>query len=224
MLMLCLAMASAHDVYKWVAPDGSVYFSDHPHAGADRITLPKWPPPQPRRPVLSPSPGSTETPVFYVYNRLTIIKPESGENVRDNQGNVEVTLTVEPNLNTTEDHKIRILLDGQVQGTPSPSLEQSLTGVARGRHRVAAQVINERGRILITSRPVNFYLKQASPLFHPPRQDVPHTGVQQTPRAPMAPRAPRAPHVPFRPAVTPLPSPPPPSPPPPSPPPQGGSM
>lgn len=218
-------MASAHDVYKWVAPDGSVHFSDHPHAGADRITLPKWAPPQPRRPVLSPSPaGPTETPVFYVYNRLTIIKPESGENVRDNQGNVEVTLTVEPNLNTTEDHRIQILLDGQVQGTPSPSLEQSLTGVERGRHRVAAQVINERGRILITSRPVNFYLKQASPLFHTrpyhAHPQRPFTGrVQQAPRAPSALHRPYG--APFRPAVPP---PRPPSTPPPSPPPQGGGM
>jgi hypothetical protein len=44
MLVLCLVVADARDVYRWVGPDGSVYFSDDPHAGAERITLPEWPP------------------------------------------------------------------------------------------------------------------------------------------------------------------------------------
>ena len=203
MLVLCLVVADARDVYRWVAPDGSVYYSDDPHAGADRITLPEWPPPQPRQSVVLPPSDTPDKPVFTGYNRLTIVEPGSGETVRDNQGNVEVTVTVEPELNTTEDHKIQILLDGQVQGDPSASLEQSLSGVERGKHTVTAQVINKRGRVLNDSRPVTFFLQHASPLFHPPRPDVPHTGVQQAPRAPMAPRAPRAPHAPFRPAVPP---------------------
>jgi hypothetical protein len=216
MLMLCLVTADARDVYRWVAPDGSVYYSDNPRAGADRITLPEWLPPQPRYNVPPPSPGRAGKPVLGVYKGLTIVKPESGDNVHDNQGNVEVTLAVEPDLNTTAGHKIRILLDGQAQGDPLPSLEQSLRGVERGRHTVAAQVIDVQGRVLINSRPVTFFLKHASPLFHPPRPGTPYKGVQQAPRAPMAPRAPRAPHAPFRPAV-------PPPPPPPKPPPsQGG--
>ena len=92
-IVLCSAMASAHDVYKWVASDGSVYFSDLPHAGADIIMFPEWPPPQPRHHVLPPSPSAPNKPVFYLYNRLTIIEPESGEYIHDNDGNIKVTLT-----------------------------------------------------------------------------------------------------------------------------------
>jgi len=208
-IAVCLVTANAHDVYRWIAPDGSVHYSDQPHAGANIITLPDWPPPQPRRHVLPPTPHATGRPVFNVYDKLTIIKPKSEENVRDNQGNVEVILTLKPNLNTTVDHKIQILLDGQVHGEPADSLEQSLKGVERGKHTVTAQVINEQGRVLIKSRPVSFYLKHASPLFHPPRPGTPYKGVQQAPRAPMAPRAPRAPHAPFRPTAPPPPPPPP---------------
>ncbi len=198
--MLCLSMADAHDVYRWVAPDGTVHFSDVPHPGADIITFPTWPPPAPRRYMPSPMPGAPDKPVFYVYTRLVIVQPEPGRSVHDNQGNVQVTLIVEPQLNTTQGHKVRILLDGQVQRAPSPSLEQLLTGIERGRHTLAAQVINRWGRVLIRSRPVTFYLKRASPLFHPPRPGTPPKGVKQAPRAPMAPRAPRAPHAPFIPA------------------------
>ena len=201
-LTVHLVVANAHDVYKWVAPDGSMYYSDQPHTGADRIALPEWYPPQPPRPVLTP-PVTATKPVFSTYNSLTVIKPTSGENIHDNQGNIEVILSVEPELNTSENHKFQIQLDGQVQGEPSTSLELSLTGVNRGRHTVAAQVINEQGRVLFRSWPVTFYSKHASPLFHPPRPGTPPIGVQQAPRAPMAPRAPRAPHAPFRPAIPP---------------------
>ena len=201
MLVMYLAMADAHDVYKWVAPDGSMYYSDQPHTGADRIILPEWyPPQQPPRPVLPP-PVTAKKPVFFMYNNLTIVKPVSGENIHDNLGNIEVTLTIEPDLNTSENHQIQLQLDGRAQGEPSTSLEQSLSGVNRGRHTIAAQVINERGRVRFRSRPVIVYLKHASPLFHP--GPASSRGVQQAPRAPMAPRAPRAPHAPFRPASPP---------------------
>jgi len=206
-LVLCSVMASAHDVYKWVAPDGRVYFSDQPYTGADIFILPEWPPPQSYPHVMSPWPSATAKPVSYLYSRLTIIMPEHGEYVSSNEGNIQVTLAIEPYLNTTENHKIRVLLDGKVQGDLSPSLKKSLMGVARGRHQLTAQVINERGQILITSQPVGFYLKHASALFHPPRPGTAQTGVQQAPRAPMAPHAPRAPHAPFRPAITPPPQP-----------------
>jgi len=203
MCAMWLLLANAQQVYRWVAPDGSMYFSDQPHAGADIVTLPVWAPPPPPRYPLPPPPGLTRKSGFTVYNQLTIIKPVPGENIHDNQGNIEVTLMLDPDLSSAEKHKIQILLDGRVYGEPADSLEQSLQGVARGKHVVAARVINERGRTLIKSRPVSFYLKQASPLFHPPRPGTPHRGVQQAPRAPMAPRAPRAPHAPFRPAVPP---------------------
>lgn len=206
--MLCFAMADARDVYRWVAPDGSVQYSDNPHAGADRITLPEWPEPQPQRTVLPPPPRATDRPVLNRYDSLAIADPEVEEKIRDNQGNVEVTVTVKPDLIIAEGHKIQLLLDGQAQGGPAPSLAQSLRGVERGSHTVAAQVVDERGRILIRSRPVSFYLEEASPLFHPADPNWPDEGVQQAPRAPMAPRAPRAPTAPFRPPP-PTPKPPP---------------
>ncbi len=209
LVALAFAGGTPAQVYKWVAPDGSVHFSDQPQPGAEKITLPTFPPPQPQRyPLVPPTmPEAESTPEAYKYKGLTITKPEPGETVLNNQGNVEVSVTIDPKLNTDEDHKIQLLLDGRAHRQPSASLDQALRGLNRGPHKVAAQVIDERGKVLITSRPVGFYLRISSPLFHPPTPGTPPVGVQQAPRAPMAPRAPRAPHAPFRPAQLPPPVP-----------------
>ncbi len=210
LIMFVFAGGVQADVYKWMGPDGGVHFSDQPQPGAEKITLPEFPPPQPPRyPVPlapTPTPETASRPETYKYEGLTIVKPEPGQTVRDNLGNVPVGIAIDPKLNIDEDHKIQLLLDGRRYGQPSTSLEQSLQGVSRGQHSVAAQVINEQGQVLIASRPVRFYMRVSSPLFHPPTPGTPPIGVQQAPRAPMAPRAPRAPHAPFRPA-TPIPTP-----------------
>ena len=199
-LVLVATGAGAEDVYRWIGPDGSPHFSDQPYPGAVRVPLPKFPPAQPRRYIQEPTGQSNNKSAFYVYRRLDIVGPKPGESIRDNEGNVEIRMTVDPDLNETDNHKIRLMLDGRVEGIPSQSLSQSLSGVARGRHTVTAQVVNELGRVLIRSRPVSFYMLSQSALFHPPRPGTPPVGVKQAPRAPMAPRAPRAPHVPFIPA------------------------
>ncbi len=202
-LTLCLVLASgavqAQKVYKVIQPDGTVEFTDAPppDAPAQQIEIPPLNTVRPLAPPLASATEKAAAPKRY-YDRLTIDEPESGQTVRDNQGNVEVVLTLDPQINTDEGHKIQILYDGQEHGDPSSSLEQTLKGVARGGHTVGAQVVDKRGRVLIRSQPVSFHLMIASPLFHPP--DAPPGGVQQAPRAPMAPRAPRAPHAPFRPA------------------------
>jgi hypothetical protein len=212
LLLFSTPMANA-GVYRWVAPDGSVHYSDEPRAGAIEIPMPVFPPPLPRPYYLPPpplpqaQPDVAGEPAVRAYKQFAIINPRNGETILDNQGNVEVSFAIEPELDKKGEHSIQLLLDGVTQGDPAPSLTQMLQGVTRGRHTIAAQVIDKQGKGLIRSRPVSFYMRRQSPMFHPPRQDVPYSGVQQAPRAPMAPRAPRAPHAPFRPAQIPAPSP-----------------
>ena len=219
-LLFPLAMVNA-EVYRWVAPDGSVTYSDEPVPGAVVVPMPVFPPPPPPRHYPAPPPARHQPALngkysVGVYKQLSISAPHNDENVRDNEGNVTVKIIVKPELDKTQEHRIQLMLDGAEQGESSESLEQVLRGVRRGRHAVTAKVIDKGGRVLISSRPVYFFMVRQSPLFHPPRPDAPHSGVQQSPRAPMAPRAPRAPHVPFKPSVQPSPTPTPTPPPPPN--------
>lgn len=207
MLMLCLVTADAREAYRWIAPDGSVYYSEVPQPGAERIVLPDWPPPKPRQVMPPPPPretiGRAGPPVRY--ESLDILEPKPGATIRDNEGNVAIGLALEPELNTTRGHLIQVLLNGQPRGDPSSSLEPTLQGVERGKHTVAVQVIDKQGKVLVKSQELTFYLQRQSPLLHPPR-DTSWKGVPQAPRAPMAPRAPRAPHALVRPAPPPPPA------------------
>lgn len=201
MLVLCLPMANAQDIYRWVGPDGRTQYSDQPRPGAEKLTIPEFSPPQPPRTAAAKSKsGAVDDSAAHAYKRLSIVKPAPREIVHDNQGNVEVVLAVDPALHSRRGDRIQLLLDGHAQGEPTASIAQVLHDIERGEHTAAAQVVDQHGRVLIASEPVTFLLYIASPLFHPPRPDTPHTGVQQAPRAPMLPRMPRAPHAPFRPA------------------------
>lgn len=199
MLVLCLSVAEARDVYRWVTPDGTVHYADEPRPGAARIALPEWVPPKIIRPMAPPISRTADKPRPVVYEQLVIASPAPEENIHDNQGNVGVTVTLEPDLATAMDHSIQLLLDGQAHGEPAQSLEQQLQGVERGKHTVAARVLDDNVEVLITSQPVVFYMKRQSPMLHPP-VNIGTTYPQQAPRAPMAPRAPRAEHSPFIPA------------------------
>jgi len=223
MLMLCLSVAEARDVYRWVAPDGTVHYADEPRPGSDRITLPEWVPPKIIRPMAPLTPRRADKPKPVAYEQLAITRPAPEENIHDNQGIVEVTVKLDPELVTAKGHRIQLLLDGKVRGAPSPAVGQSLEGVDRGEHTVAAQVLDRNDQVLITSTPVVFYLKHYSPLFYPPRSDIaPPPTPESTPpkyyttrpdqakRAPIPPIPPippppdstavkRADHLPYRP-------------------------
>lgn len=231
MLMLCLSVAEARDVYRWTAPDGTVHYADEPRAGADRITLPEWVPPKIIRPMAPLTPRRADKPKPVVYEQLAIASPAPKENIRDNQGIVKVTVKLSPQLVTAKGHQIQLLLDGKARGAPSPAVRQSFEGVERGEHTVAAQVLDRNDQVLITSEPVVFYLKHYSPLFYPPSSDVPPPPTQsptppnyistrpdQAKRAPTPPippippppppdtghtAVPRADHLPFRPYTPP---------------------
>jgi hypothetical protein len=199
-IMPSLVVAGSHDVYRWVAPDGTVHYSDRPHEGAEVVTVESAPPAATSHEQTLRPPDESQVSAPHKYERLTVIKPRVGETIRSNQGTVEILVAVKPALVTDEGHKIRISLNGHVVGSPASSLKHALSGLERGEHAVSAAVVDEQGRVLIKSKHVAFYMKHASVLFHPPRPDTPRKGLKQAPRAPMARRAPRAPHAPFVPA------------------------
>ena len=200
MFVLCLSVAEAREVYRWVTPDGTVHYADEPRPGANRILLPEWVPPKIIRPMAPPlTLPAVDSPEPGGYRQLAITSPAPEENIHDNQGIVKVSVQVSPRLVADKDHLIQLLLDGQARGKPSPALRQSFEGVERGEHTVAAQVLDRNNQVLMTSEPVVFYMKRQSPMLHPP-VNVGTTYPRQAPRAPMAPRAPRAEHSPFIPA------------------------
>ena len=194
-------------VYKFVAPDGGVTYSDQPRAGAKEIDLPPEPPPPtpvavPATPANTNTPQNTtplptktaEKPVFTGYTAFAIVSPENDATLRENNGGVEIQLAMEPALNVEAGHKIVVLLDDKPAAEGQTAMTIVLPNIDRGTHTVEAQVIDASGALLATTNPATFHLKRVStiplkdnPLLAP---DSPAPGALQAPRAPQGPTAP----------------------------------
>ena len=206
-LLLALAAAAGADVYKWIAPDGSVIYTDQPRQGADLIPIPVWRPPVPLPPPPSPAlerpaPAVAPRPV---YDEIRIRKPSPGSHVREEGEGLEIVVDVKPELKTHRGHLIQILLDGQPHGDAAPSQTQRLLDVKRGSHTAAAQVLDFNKRVIIESGSESFFYRRpaahiSAPFLYP--SDVP---ARAAPWFRPAPMFPRADHVPPRPRI-PLPS------------------
>ncbi|MEO5573981.1 MAG: DUF4124 domain-containing protein [Gammaproteobacteria bacterium] len=183
-------------VYKSIAPNGSVTYSDQPQAGAKEVELAPEPPPPVKAPAATagdaqataPAGPIPEKPPFTGYTAFAIVSPENDATLRENNGNVEIQLAMEPALYLEAGHKITALLDGKPVAEGLTELKLILANIDRGTHTVEAQVSDGTGALLATTNPVTFHLKRIStipladnPLLAP---DSPAPTTLQAPRAP----------------------------------------
>ena len=109
------------------------------------------------------APG-TQAETASVYDAIAVTKPADGSTVFNNAGNVEVTVDVSPALRVDAGDQVVLFVDGH--GTAAQSATRfNLSGIVRGEHTLEAQVVDSSGNVLMSSKPVKFYMWQASRLF-----------------------------------------------------------
>ena len=90
------------------------------------------------------------------YSEFTIVSPTSEQEVRANDGNVPVRLSLQPAL--MPGHTIALTIDGEdghiVKAGDGMTVE--LSNLSRGRHTVEATVVDDAGNTLIQAGPVSF--------------------------------------------------------------------
>ena len=171
LLVLCVALAStavqAQKVYKIIHPDGTVEFTDTPppDAPAQRIEVQ---PLNSAQPLAPPSGSSSQSangaPAGYSQFRIT--SPTDGESIRDNAGNVNIDLSLQPTLRRGD--KIDLYLDGQsIGGGRATGI--TLTDMDRGSHSIEAVVKNTNGQVVARSNSVTFTLQRRSAILQPAR-------------------------------------------------------
>jgi hypothetical protein len=153
-LVFVCAAASAQ-VFQRTGPDGKVYFSDQPGPDAKQVdvtpaqavSLP--PVPEPADPV-------QQTDDVAPYSDFNIVSPTSEEEVRANDGNVPVRLSLQPAL--MPGHTIALTIDGEDGNKikAGDDMTVALSNLSRGRHTVEAAVIDDAGDALIQAGPVSF--------------------------------------------------------------------
>lgn len=159
-LMLAMGAVQAQKIYKWTLPNGDIVYSDKPPPAdqAEEVTLEPLQtfsaPPAPPLASSTPSNAASE-PVGYEEFKVT--SPSNDATIRDNGGNVQVSLSLTPGLQSG--HSIEIMMDGQPIGSGGGT-SVTLTDVDRGTHTVQATVKDAEGKVVSRSNSVIFHLRR----------------------------------------------------------------
>lgn len=145
LLLALLPVLIGTKVYRWTDERGQAHFSDQPREGATQVEVGEpvvVPPPAVSSPERPPQPEQQPE----AYRRFQIVVPASEATIRDNQGQVPVSIVIEPALRAG--HAIEIRLDGKPYGTDprTRSTRFTLNNVDRGEHRLTVVVVDREGR------------------------------------------------------------------------------
>lgn len=97
------------------------------------------------------------------YQAISITSPAEEEMIYSNEGIVEVTIRVVPALDPKD--KLVVFLDENRVAESDGKALVALKGVERGEHTLRAAVVDAGGGTLLASKPVKFFMWQASRLF-----------------------------------------------------------
>lgn len=181
-LIFALGLSIAPDsyagaIYKTTDAQGNVVFTDvPPNDESKSIELIKENSYQPATPAAIPvtdSSSADATPSEDIpaasYNKLTITAPAHDQALRENTGNISVSVALDPALNVADGHRVRVLVDGTV-AAEAASATVSLQNIDRGTHTLVAEVIDASDAVLKASSPVIVHLQRYSILNQPPKK------------------------------------------------------
>jgi len=163
-LAIFLAAGAAHagKIYKWVDDQGNVVYTDQPLKGARELKIAASPPSSAARPVPTVARQSgaftSREEQDFKYQSVTLIAPDENT-IRDNAGNASIALSVVPDALGPRGDRVKLILDGQLLESDYSPPEVMLPGLEQGTHTLQASVIDKGGRVLISSEPLEFYVK-----------------------------------------------------------------
>ena len=159
-LMLAVGAAQAGKIYKYTLSNGNVVYSDKPPPSdqGEEVTLEplqgfSLPAPRP----LKYSTADKDEAEPTGYKEFKVTSPSNDATIRDNGGNVHVSLSLTPGLRGG--HSIEVMMDGQPIGSGSGT-SVTLTEVDRGTHTVQAAIKDSEGKEIARSNSVIFHLKR----------------------------------------------------------------
>ncbi|MEE8514744.1 MAG: DUF4124 domain-containing protein [Gammaproteobacteria bacterium] len=148
-------------VYRWVDENGHVVYSDRPQPGAQvleekDVQTVDAPPVELIRPKSDAKTSAKNG--FAGYKRVAVMSPQNDEPVRENAGNVTVSVTLEPGLQTKLGHKLALFVDGAQISEPGTATQFQLNNMNRGAHTLEAKVIGADGSVIKSSSLVTFHM------------------------------------------------------------------
>jgi hypothetical protein len=167
-LLLCLLVPLvAHaEIYRWVDEAGNVVYSDQPHKGATKVQLPGVSTYQsPVSPGAAAGAGATTKKQANQSGAtdygVTIVKPADNGTVRNNNGDVDIQVTVEPPLNWQAGQRLAVSLDSDSGQSTATSSHFQLRNVDRGTHALHVWVVGANGQQLSPKSTITFFMHRA---------------------------------------------------------------
>jgi hypothetical protein len=154
---MLLGFSVSAGIYKWVDEQGNVHYSDKEQKGAEEVELPAavtYTPVQ----AGSSSVGKTPSDKEQGYTEMSIVQPEMNETIRNNTGDVQVSMILKPGLAPGD--SITLYLDGKEVKKGSVQTSLALKNLDRGSHTLRASVFNKNGSVVISSRSIIFHLQR----------------------------------------------------------------
>ena len=172
------SISEAHAaIYKTTDAEGNVVFTDvPPKDDAKSVEIkqgnsyrPEVATPAAVAPAAEDEEDMAEDTPTAGYDKIAITSPAHDEALRENTGNISVSVALDPALNTAAGHRLQVLVDGQIAGE-APSATVSLQNIDRGTHSLIAQVIDANNSVLASSSAVVVHLQRYSILNNPRKQ------------------------------------------------------
>ncbi|WP_104098130.1 DUF4124 domain-containing protein [Stutzerimonas kunmingensis] len=159
--LLAAALPCLAGVYSYVDVEGNRVFTDRPAGeAAEEVHLkPSNSMPAPPMSAARPTEPAAPKAASIIY-QLRILSPTADEAIRNNAGNVSVTVQAEPTLHPG--HAYQVLLDDQPFGAPGEQTSFALSNVDRGTHQLAVAVVDEQERVLQRTANQPFHLIRTS--------------------------------------------------------------
>lgn len=160
LMLLSVAVAANAAVYRWIDADGTVTYSDRPQPGSERLKLTPLQTYNPAPVSKGTASVPTQTRQFEDYEEFAILAPRNNATFRNNGGNVDVQLKLEPVLRST--HTVGIILNDRTVGEAGSTMSLTLSNVDRGTHRLQAVIMDKSGNELARTDPVTFHLHRTT--------------------------------------------------------------
>ena len=152
------AYSSTAKIYVWRNEQGVLVFSDTPRPGAEEIKS------KPGNVVNSPGIETKEldiTPkVSQDVYEVVINSPLENATIRDNTGSLYISGGVKPKFQ--KDYTVQLYLDGKPYKDPQGYSMFSLHNIDRGEHKIKMELIDDKGKVIASSKSVTFYMHRAA--------------------------------------------------------------
>jgi hypothetical protein len=154
-ILLMVMPLFARDVYKYIAKDGEVVYSERYHPDAERIKVND----SKKTVALHPDDLSDEARAAAgEYDNFSIVQPTENETIRNEETNVQVGISLTPKL--AEGHVIHLFVDGTKLDSDIKQTQMTLQQLSRGTHSLQAKIANSEGEYLKESNSITFHLRQ----------------------------------------------------------------